>query len=68
VLPLDLLLVGPVLEEAWSSREVFEWKGRRAKVVSVEGLAKMKRLAGRDQDRRDLKDLGFEEDGDVRRR
>ena len=64
LLTLDLVLVGPFLEEAWSGRELFEWKGRHVQVVSAEGLAQMKRAAGRDQDLLDLKKLGWGADED----
>lgn len=60
VLTLDLVVVTPALAPVWRDREVFEWEGRRIKVVSAEGLATMKRLAGRYQDLLDLKMLGFE--------
>jgi hypothetical protein len=60
VLTIDLLLVTPVLEEVWRGREEYEWEGRRVRVVSREGLARMKRLAGRHQDLADLENLGLE--------
>lgn len=59
VLTLDLLIVGPSLEGVWKGRELFEWQGRKVKVVSLEGLAKMKRLAGRTKDKLDLENLGI---------
>ena len=62
-LTLDLLLVSPALEKAWEDREIYEWKGRPVRVVSVTGLAHMKRLAGRDQDLLDLKKLGIPNEG-----
>jgi hypothetical protein len=62
-LTLDLLLVTPVLEPVWAEREAFEWRGRIIPVVSLEGLATMKRLAGRHQDLADLENLGV---GDSR--
>lgn len=58
-LVLDLLLVNDVLEGIWQSRVDFEWQDERLRVVSAEGLARMKRMAGRDQDLVDLKKLGF---------
>jgi hypothetical protein len=66
VFTLDLLLLPPFLEDVWKNREVFEWKGRRMQVVSAEGLAKMKRIAGRDQDLLDLKKLGLAGDTDEK--
>ena len=61
ILTLDLILVSPALEEIWSSRGAFAWKGRRIKAVSRDGLAKMKRLAGRTQDLADLEKLGAQD-------
>ena len=65
ILTLDLLIVNPLLQDVWDGREVFDWKGRRVQIVSADGLAQMKRLAGRDQDLLDLNQLGFttEEEG-----
>lgn len=60
MLTIDLLLVTPILEDVWRSREVFEWEGRRVTVVSLEGLTKMKLMAGRHQDLADLENLGVE--------
>lgn len=65
VLTLDLVVVSPALEAVWADREVFEWQGRHVTVVSADGLATMKRMAGRDQDLLDLRMLGFEEDGEA---
>ena len=62
VLTLDLLVVSPVLESAWRSRGVFEWQDRRLRVVSREGLAEMKRLAGREQDLLDARRLESSDD------
>jgi hypothetical protein len=59
VLMLDLVIVTPVFEDVWATREVFEWQGRKIRVVSREGLAKMKRLAARRIDLADLENLGF---------
>jgi hypothetical protein len=57
VLTLDLLIVGPALEPIWKTRGVFAWKGRKVKVLSREGLAEMKRRAGRAQDIADVEKL-----------
>jgi hypothetical protein len=62
-LTLDLVLLPPWLHEAWESRERFEWGGRELSVVSRDGLAEMKRIAGRPQDLADLARLMGE--GDV---
>lgn len=59
---LDFMLVTPVFEDVWEDREVFEWQERQIQVVSISGLSKMKKLAGRDQDLLDLKKLGVIED------
>lgn len=61
VLTLDLLVVNAQLEDVWRDRGVVELDGRKLQVVSREGLARMKRIAGRDQDLLDLKKL---EEGD----
>ena len=63
ILTLDLMVVNPGLEEVWRSRGVFDWKGRQVKVVSRDGLLKMKRLAGRTQDLADVERLESTEDG-----
>lgn len=60
LLMLDLILVSPILEPAWQSRTIIEWEGRRVSIVSRDGLALMKTLAGRDQDLTDLKQLGID--------
>ena len=59
LLTLDLVLVTPGLEDVWEKRELFDWLGGRIVVVSRDGLMKMKRLSGRDQDLLDLKMLGM---------
>jgi hypothetical protein len=56
-MPLDLMLVTPVLEDVWASREIMDWKGQTVMAVSLEGLAKMKRLSGRDKDKIDIERL-----------
>jgi hypothetical protein len=60
LLMLDLILVSPILEPAWQSRTKIEWEGRLVSIVSRQGLALMKSLAGRDQDLTDLKQLGID--------
>jgi len=67
VLTLDLLVVSPALEDVWEDREVWDWEGRRVWVVSVEGLARMKRMAGRRQDLLDLEKLGLDPGGGLDR-
>ena len=62
ILTLDLMLVNPGLEGVWNGRGVFEWKGRQVRAVSRDGLAQMKRLAGRKQDLADIEQLEAHED------
>lgn len=57
VLTLDLLIVGPLFAEVWDSRVRFDLPDGRLWAVSREGLATMKRLAGRTQDLADLERL-----------
>ncbi len=61
-LTLDLLLVSPFLQDVWATREEHVVEGRRLRVVSLAGLTKMKRAAGR---RQDLADLDYLEGKDV---
>ena len=61
-LVLDLIVPGTTQADVWENRELFDWEGVPIWVVSAEGLARMKRRAGRDQDMLDLKKLGFTED------
>ena len=60
---LDLVLVNPFLDDVWRGREKHLVEGKTLCVVSREGLAKMKRTAGRPQDLADLSQLGLEDDG-----
>jgi hypothetical protein len=62
---IDLMIVTPVLEPAWASRVRARWRARDVWTVSLEGLASMKRLAGRPQDLADLDNLGFEREEDT---
>ena len=62
VLTVDVLIVTPILEDVWESRQVFAWLDRAITVVSLEGLTKMKLMAGRHQDLADLENLGIEFD------
>ena len=57
ILTIDLVLVSPILEDVWESRETFQVEDYEIKVVSLSGLKKMKRLAGRPQDLVDLEKL-----------
>jgi len=60
LLTIDLLLMTPILQDVWDTREKYLVEGEVIPVVSREGLAKMKRLAGRPQDIADLAALGLE--------
>jgi hypothetical protein len=58
LLTLDLLVVAPDLEEVWKTRIHIEpVPSKRLVVVSRDGLATMKKIAGRDQDLIDLRNL-----------
>ncbi len=61
-LTIDLLVVSPVFAKVWEQREALEWAGLTLQIVSREGLATMKRLAGRKQDLADLEALGLGEE------
>jgi hypothetical protein len=59
ILTVDILAVSPALQEVWDSQTVFDWAERELRVVSAEGLARMKQMSGRRQDLLDLEKLGF---------
>jgi hypothetical protein len=61
---LDLIIVGPGLEEVWDGRIVVPWREREVSIVSRGGLVAMKRLAGRPQDLADLAALEGTDDDD----
>lgn len=54
---LDLIVVTPILQDVWDSRELVEVDSIAIKIVSKDGLIKMKRLAGRLQDLADIEAL-----------
>jgi hypothetical protein len=63
LLSLDLIVVGPGLEEVWNNRVIVAWRKRNVSIVSRAGLVAMKRLAGRPQDLADIAILeGADED------
>ncbi len=63
LMSLDLLVVGPGLETVWTGRVDLMIGNRKMVVVSRDGLATMKRIAGRPQDLADLAALeGTDED------
>ena len=57
LLTLDLLVVTPVFQEIWMTRESIEIGSKPIKIVSKDGLIKMKRIAGRLQDLADIEAL-----------
>lgn len=61
-LTIDLVVVAPVLATASQSIERVQWNGLELPIVSLAGLAEMKRLAGRPQDLADLDALGVKFD------
>lgn len=61
VLPLDLLLVTPKVEDVWKTREKLIWQDKTLWIVSREGLIKMKKLAGRAKDLIDVDRIENEE-------
>jgi len=60
VLSLDFVLISSILKDVWEGREEYSWQDRLFPAVSAEGMAKMERLANRDQDRVNLKRLGWD--------
>jgi len=60
-LTLDLILVNSQTESAWRTRLEVALPNQNMQVVSLAGLATMKRLAGRTQDLLDLEKLGLNE-------
>ncbi len=57
LITLDLMLVAPVFEEVWASREVIQLDEQLVTVVSKDGLITMKKLSGRPQDLADVEAL-----------
>lgn len=62
-LVLDLMFVEPLYGDIWEKRGFVEVGGRRIQVISKEGLAEMKKEAGRKQDLADLDRLGLLDNG-----
>jgi predicted nucleotidyltransferase len=54
---LDLLVVTHVFQEIWMTRESVEVDSKPIKIVSRDGLIKMKQIAGRLQDLADIEAL-----------
>lgn len=59
---LDLLVPKSLDTIAWTQRQWFEWNGLPICSVSRDGLIEMKRAAGREIDRIDIRQLGYKED------
>ncbi|MDH3492530.1 MAG: hypothetical protein OEM82_03195 [Acidobacteriota bacterium] len=59
VISLDLILVTPMVQDVWESRESLIWQDKTLWIVSRDGLIKMKTLAAR---AKDLIDIGRIED------
>ena len=57
LLTLDLLMVDPSYTAIWKKRKVVTWRGHRLKMIGLEGLLEMKRIAGRPKDRLDIEML-----------
>ena len=57
LLMLDLMVVTPFLQDAWDSREKYEFDGRAVPVVGLDSLIKMKETAGRPNDLIDVNEL-----------
>ena len=57
LIPLDLIVVSPALQEVWDSRQVFKIGDIDCPVVSRDGLIRMKTIAGRLQDLADIERL-----------
>jgi hypothetical protein len=54
LITLNLILVTEILEDVWLGRSDVEWNEGEYKVVSADGMIKMKELAGRPKDLIDL--------------
>ncbi len=57
LIPLDLIIVSPALQEVWDSRTQKPCGEINCSVVSREGLITMKTIAGRYRDLADIEDL-----------
>jgi len=57
ILPLDLIVVTPAVEQVWQGREKVEWEGGVLGVVSIQGLISLKSLRGSGQDQDDIERL-----------
>ena len=57
LIPLDLMLVSPALEEVWNGRISGQIGDVDCTVVSTDGLIRMKEIAARTQDLADIEKL-----------
>jgi len=57
LIPLDLILVSPSLQQVWNGRLEGKIGDRSLTVVSRDGLIEMKRIAGRHRDLDDIERL-----------
>lgn len=57
LIPLDLMLVSPALEEIWNGRVSGRIGDTECSVVSTDGLIRMKEIAARKQDLADIETL-----------
>jgi hypothetical protein len=64
LMALGLIIVNPELEQVWVGRLRVIWRDHPLAVVSRDGLATMKRIAGRPQDLADLARLEGNDDED----
>jgi hypothetical protein len=65
LLTVDLLLIGPGYERVWQTKTTMPWKGTTISVVSRDGLATMKKIAGRPQDLADIAKLEGTDDEEA---
>jgi len=54
---IDFLLVTEPLRDVWADRQLVEWEGGHAWVVSRDGLIRLKTISGRDIDLVDIRRL-----------
>ena len=54
---VDFILVTDFLRDVWRDRILVEFRGQKIRVVSADGLRKMKEFSGRPQDLADLEKL-----------
>jgi len=57
LMTVDLILVSDLYDSVWQTRLVVNWQDGEYRLVSKEGLLRMKLIADRDKDRLDIKHL-----------